>query len=802
MQTLRRQGVAMAPTTSKKLQSSLLAAAESDDGRRDWPSRYAVAALGIAALLPPLAFIVRPHDLGRVEGIPIAIVLTALLVLAPSLVALVTALQGIDRLHDNCRNRGDGEHVQAGLRVLIAALAAGYGVALASLLPGEMPVAVLVVPSLGLVGGWLLLLFALADPTASPLRQSLAPVFDAALISAFLHFGGAQTAPWVPIYLLVAFHTGLRRGIVGLAVSAVANLAGFAIVVATTAYWQEQPLLAGGLLVALAALPAYAGAMLHEVAALRETAVSAQAARTRFMMVVSEALRAPLDAIAERGGRTIQEPEAPAVAPSTRALISQVSNILDFTAIEAGAFVPQTEGFDLHRVILDALADRRIEAAAKGLRLRSHIDPTLPYRLRGWPQQLAQIVDYLAARAIEVSAEGAVGVTVDAAGHDGRRVRLRLTVRDEGEPIAAADADALFDPFALRRGAQAGEHGAFGLAVVRRLVELMGGEIASGGWPGAGGTITVTLPLAVDEPAFDVGLDLEQCLVLIATEDSQFASELAEPLNAWNADPRWIDSFENTLGFVDRRDARACSVLIVDGRQRKLAALSFAHRAVTSEAPPSFVLFIAERTQIGGLVELAEDELDAVLPAPLDNQLFANALHALPLWHGAPARPVIVSAQTEEPPPEPPPLFDPADVAAPAPQVTPIAAHPRFAAEAPIIDQRAVAALRRLGGGDEFLIEVLGSFRADAKEIMQRLVRAAASADSGGFARGLHALRSCAANLGGTRLCEVLLSLREVGAQELREQGSVLVQRLGDELARLDAALAELADQRTERVNG
>jgi signal transduction histidine kinase/HPt (histidine-containing phosphotransfer) domain-containing protein len=793
----------MAPTTSKKLQSSLLAAAESDDRTSDWPSRYAVAALGIAALLPPLAFIVEPHDLGRVEGIPIAIALTALLVLAPSLVALVTALQGINRLRDNCRSRGDGENARAGLRVIIAALAAGYGVVLMTLLPSETPAAVLVVPSLGLVGGWLLLLFALADPTASPLRQSLAPVLDAVLISAFLHFGGALTAPWVPIYLLVAFHTGLRRGIVALAVSAAANLAGFAIVVATTAYWQDQPLLAGGLLVALAALPAYVGGMLHEVAALRETAVSAQAARTRFMMVVSEALRAPLDAIAERGGRTMQEPEAPAVTPSTRALISQVSNILDFTAIEAGAFVPQTEGFDLHRVIRDALADRRIEAAAKGLRLRSHIDPTLPYRLRGWPQQLAQIVDYLASRAIEVSAEGGVGVTVDAAGHDGRRVRVRLTIRDEGEPIAAADADALFDPFALRRGPQTeGQHGAFGLAVVRRLVELMGGEIASGGWPGAGGTITVTLPLAVDEPAFDVGLDLEQCLVLIATEDSQFASELAEPLNAWNADPRWIDSFENTLGFVDRRDARACSVLIVDGRQRKLAALSFAHRAVTSEAPPSFVLFIADRAQIGGLIELAEDELDAVLPAPLDNQLFANALHALPLWHGTPARPVIVSAQTEEPPPEPPPLFDPADVAAPAPQITPIAAHPRFAAEAPVIDQRAVAALRRLGGGDEFLGEVLASFRADAKEIMQRLVRAAASADSGGFARGLHALRSCAANLGGTRLCEVLLSLREVGAQELREQGSVLVQRLGDELARLDVALAEFADERTERVSG
>jgi HPt (histidine-containing phosphotransfer) domain-containing protein len=223
---------------------------------------------------------------------------------------------------------------------------------------------------------------------------------------------------------------------------------------------------------------------------------------------------------------------------------------------------------------------------------------------------------------------------------------------------------------------------------------------------------------------------------------------------------------------------------------------------VTGEAPPSFVLFIADRVQIDGLIELAGDELDAVLSAPLDNQLFANALHALPLWHGAPARPAIVSTPQDVPSLEPPPLFDPADVAASTPQVTPIATHPRFAAEAPIVDPRAVAALRGLGGSDEFLGEVLDSFRADAKEIMQRLVRSAAAADSAGFARGLHALRSCAANLGGTRLCEVLLSLREVSADELRQQGSILMQRIGDELARLDAALAKFAEEREARANG
>jgi len=176
-------------------------------------------------------------------------------------------------------------------------------------------------------------------------------------------------------------------------------------------------------------------------------------------------------------------------------------------------------------------------------------------------------------------------------------------------------------------------------------------------------------------------------------------------------------------------------------------------------------------------------------------------LHSLPLWHGSSPRPVMVPA-SETPlaaeqaapahvldPPIPPEVE-------PVPQVTPITMHPRFAADTPTVDARAIAALRGLGDGDDFFAEVIDSFRVETKEIMNRIVRSAAAGDAAAFARGLHALRSCAANLGGTRLCELLLAMRDVTQRELREQGSGVVQRLGDELARLDAALVEYLPER------
>ncbi|HWB47616.1 MAG TPA: HAMP domain-containing sensor histidine kinase [Stellaceae bacterium] len=770
-------------------------------------ARYAVLGLGIAGVLPALAFTTRGGELGSVGAVPVSIALTALLILTPALVGLVAAMFGLEAVRESFRARGDKEHEQAVLRVFVAALAVVYAFAAEAYAGGAAGCEI--VAASGLAGGWVFLLLTILDPITSPLRYYAGAVFDAALLSALLHFGQALTAPWFPLYLLMTFYAGFRFGPAALAVTSVANLAGFAAVVATTAFWREQALLAGGLVIAMVVLPAYVGRMVREMARSRAAAAAAQAARTRFLMVISQALRAPLDAMIGAAEQPAREPEAPR-SSSARALLSQVNNILDFSAIEAGAFTPTVEAFDLHRLVNETLADRRVEAQARGIKLRVHIDPAAPYRLRGWPQQLAQILDYLVARAIEVTEAGAVRVAVDAAAEAGQRIELRLTVRDEGRGLTPADAETLFDPFApdaaTRERTAAGGHGAFGLAVVRRLVELMGGRIAVDGNAGRGGAFTVTVPLAVDQPAVDPELDLGRCLVLIATEDSQFASDLAEPLNAWHGDPRWIEGFGGTLDFVGQRDlgqrdSGACSVLIVDGRAHVLAALSFAHRAITGSAPPSFVLVVAEASQIDGLVELADGELDGVLAAPLDNRLLANALHSLPLWSGASPRPVLVPAGAERPAEDdeaPAHVLDPPIPLAvePVPQVTPISLHPRFAADTPTIDARAIAALRGLGDGDDFFAEVIESFRLETQEIMNRIVRAAAAGDAAAFARGLHTLRSCAANLGGTRLCELLLAMRDVTQQELREQGSGVVQRLGDELARLDAALIEFLPER------
>jgi two-component system, sensor histidine kinase RpfC len=108
-----------------------------------------------------------------------------------------------------------------------------------------------------------------------------------------------------------------------------------------------------------------------------------------------------------------------------------------------------------------------------------------------------------------------------------------------------------------------------------------------------------------------------------------------------------------------------------------------------------------------------------------------------------------------------------------------------------VVDDEAIEALRSLGAGTNFFHEVIETFRTDARGIVEQLGRAATEGDLRQFREHAHSLRSSAANVGGTRICEMLLGLRDLSQRELRVQSAEIVEKISGELARLDAALEQ-----------
>jgi two-component system sensor histidine kinase RpfC len=108
----------------------------------------------------------------------------------------------------------------------------------------------------------------------------------------------------------------------------------------------------------------------------------------------------------------------------------------------------------------------------------------------------------------------------------------------------------------------------------------------------------------------------------------------------------------------------------------------------------------------------------------------------------------------------------------------------------PIFDDQMLDNLRTLGG-EEFLDDMVASFAGDAVLLAGNIAGAAQDGDLLMFRSEIHALRSCAANIGALAIQEACKSCRDVGPAELQTRGVELARRVSDEVVRLEGAVAQ-----------
>lgn len=245
---------------------------------------------------------------------------------------------------------------------------------------------------------------------------------------------------------------------------------------------------------------------LHE---LRDQAVQASEAKSRFLAVMSHEIRTPLNAIIglleltmERvdRGEPWDRASIEVAYASSGTLMLLIGDILDLAKIEAGKLTiePQrntpSEMLESVQRVFSGLARQ------KGLYLESHmqLDSIKDVFIDGG--RLKQVLSNLLSNAIKFTDRGGVKLSlrVHEAGDD---LYMRFDVEDSGIGIAAADQGVLFAPFSQVFG-QSDQRGGtgLGLAICQQLVEMMGGKLQLDSEPGRGTHITVEIAAPFLEP--------------------------------------------------------------------------------------------------------------------------------------------------------------------------------------------------------------------------------------------------------------------------------------------------------------
>jgi|GEM_PF-1154355 len=252
------------------------------------------------------------------------------------------------------------------------------------------------------------------------------------------------------------------------------------------------------------------GDALEHTRQLALAAKQATAAKSEFLANMSHEIRTPMTAILGYADLLIEQDEATG-RPRSEALqtirrnglhlLEIINDILDLSKIEAGRLELERVDVPLWPLLEEVRGLMCVRAEQKGINLDIRAITPLPSHGSTDPVRLRQVLMNLVGNAIKFTEQGRVTVSMGYDDRDGRGI-LRVHIDDTGIGISPEEMNRLFHPFSQADTSTTRRFGGtgLGLTISKRLVSLLGGEIAVESKRGCGSRFTITLDVGPAVP--------------------------------------------------------------------------------------------------------------------------------------------------------------------------------------------------------------------------------------------------------------------------------------------------------------
>jgi len=350
----------------------------------------------------------------------------------------------------------------------------------------------------------------------------------------------------------------------------------------------------------------------------KDAAEAATLAKSRFLAAASHDLRQPVHALSLFVGAL----QGASLPPDAQRLLDHIDGavasvdglfaaLLDISRLDAGAVPVRPSVFPIRPLLDRILTDHAMEASAKAIALRLYGDGAY---VRTDPVLLERILRNLVSNAVRYTEQGRVVV-----GARRRGDTLRIEVWDSGRGIPLDEQERVFEEFRQLHepGAERGPGLGLGLAIVRRLSDLLGLAVSLRSTPGRGSCFSLSVPLAAAPAAgapADAGLAPVSGLIVVIDDNAGIRQAMGALLRRWGHTACVGDSGETVLAELDRRpDLIICDYHLSSGAlsagQTGIATIAMLRACFGTDVPAMLITgdsdaALAEAAQAAGLLLL------------------------------------------------------------------------------------------------------------------------------------------------------------------------------------------------------